>query len=129
MYQWKAYSRKLVTIIRAHWANIHLGFNFLHVNDRIGGHLQLPGLSTTVLERSVYYGRKPLYMILFESDNGIRCLLRSTRELLSAETIQWLLDDYNALLRRVVTSTGANERLGTVAKERVWTHGNGLIGE
>src|SRR5262249_14427589 len=84
----------------ANWRNVHVAFNFFHGTDEIAGPLKLPGLSTTVLERSYYYSRSILDMSIFERLNEYSVLLRSMREVFHSATIERLLEDYQALLRR-----------------------------
>jgi amino acid adenylation domain-containing protein len=88
----------------AYWTNIHMAFNFLHGADEIAGPLKLPGISISTLERSQYYSRSILDMSIFEKETGIVVLLRSMQEMFSAAAIQGLLEQYEALLRRVMAA-------------------------
>jgi non-ribosomal peptide synthetase component F len=111
----------------AHKTKVHAAFNFFQSTDDLAGSLTLPGLSTTVLERSQYNGKSIFDMSVFERQNGISLLLRSMRELFSPDAIQRILEDYVTILKRIVSKP--DERINHAAAGDPWSHAERVIGD
>lgn len=109
------------------WMNVHAAFNYFHSTDELAGPVNLPGLSTTTLERSEYNGRSIFDLSIFERQDEITVLLRSMRELFSPEAIQTILEDYGTILKRIASKP--DERINDVANGEPWSHTERTIGD